>query len=198
MVWLRVAADNAHFELAWALREGVGFGVPRSRVLNLPFSFGPQLAVGDVNGDGRADVVMSTNVEGTGRISVLHQVDGGGFGAPVGYASYFNAGELAVGDLDGDRRADVVVAHSTASTLGVYLQAPNGTLQAERRFEGSYHYVDYSQSLRHRRPPAAPRGSRVVRLSGHFNNFCRTPSASMSMSVPRPRCAISLHAITRY
>lgn len=81
------------------------------------FSLAP-VAVGDVNGDGRADLVIgdfsAAGPPATYRLRVFHQAADGTLGAPV--AVGLNAAQgcwptsLAIGDADGDGRDDVVVA----------------------------------------------------------------------------------------
>ena len=41
----------------------------------------------------------------------------------------------ALGDINGDGRPDVVVNHACERLLGVYLQAADGSREAERLFE---------------------------------------------------------------
>jgi FG-GAP-like repeat/Fibronectin type III domain len=76
------------------------------------------VAVGDVNGDGRKDVAMTTSYNGNSaadfRLWVFLQNPDGTLAAPVSYAtvgSYSNRPlSVAVGDITDDGRADVVVA----------------------------------------------------------------------------------------
>ncbi|MGR6316796.1 S8 family serine peptidase [Micromonospora soli] len=66
----------------------------------------------DVNGDGRTDVVTAHG--GWNTLSVLAQQADGSLGAPavssIPYASHYNLQGLAVGDINGDKKVDAVLA----------------------------------------------------------------------------------------
>ena len=107
-----------------AIVPGPG-GAPRLRVLDgasgatlidlnvyePSFRGGLYVALGDVNGDGKADVITGTGDGGAPRVRVL---DGATLGQTVlrdyfAYEPSFRGGVLvAAGDLDGDRKADVI------------------------------------------------------------------------------------------
>jgi hypothetical protein len=86
------------------------------------------LAVADVNGDGRPDLVGGST---TGAVRVALGLGGGAF---AGSASYAAGGgpitDVAVGDVDGDGRPDVVVA--TGTGVAVLLGTGSGSLAAAR------------------------------------------------------------------
>jgi hypothetical protein len=92
------------------------------------------LEVADVNGDGRDDiVVMSGQSYDTDNLGILLQQPGGGFNGAVHYDLGFdeNTSGVGVGDVNGDGRNDVLVAHGgNGGKLGVFLQTPGGTLAA--------------------------------------------------------------------
>ena len=73
------------------------------------------VSVGDMDGDGRQDLVISETLEGTGVLEVLLGDGAGGFAlAPGGRAIVTQEGGLplgvALGDLNGDDRQDVASA----------------------------------------------------------------------------------------
>jgi hypothetical protein len=72
------------------------------------------LAVGDVNGDGRADVVLAAS----SAVAVFYQNAGGGFEPAVLLAAGTGVTGVALGDVDGDGRTDVVVANVGNSPAG--------------------------------------------------------------------------------
>jgi FG-GAP-like repeat len=95
------------------------------------------MAVGDVTGDGYPDVVedILANQPWSG-VEVFAGTRAGTFKAPVSYPGYDNPAGLALADLNGDKRTDVVVVHNGADRLGVLLQRSTGTLAAESLYPG--------------------------------------------------------------
>lgn len=94
------------------------------------------MAVGDVTGDGRADVIA--NVGGNSpdsRVHVLGQ-SSGQLAAPVTYPVYDlpAPGPMALADIDGDGRLDLVIPHVGFGRLGVMLQRSDGRLGADQLF----------------------------------------------------------------
>lgn len=111
-------------------------------------AFPEAVAIGDLNGDGLNDAVMTT---GTGfdinrnhNLYVFHQNLSGELdpfvrypAADPGSNSYVKS--VALGDLNGDGRTDAAVATYVApapsrSFVGVFLQAPDGTLEPMVRY----------------------------------------------------------------
>lgn len=97
------------------------------------------VAVGDVTGDGRLDVVAITEVwsdpVNDDRIVLFAQNADGTLAAPVKYpieSGYPGPTSVAIGDVDGDGRNDVVVGRRSGASesIAVFHQNETGTLDA--------------------------------------------------------------------
>ena len=87
------------------------------------------VAVADVNGDGRPDLLATNNSNNT--VGVLLGNGNGTFQAATTYGSGGSGPVgLAVADVNGDSRPDVLVTNQTSNTAGVLLGNGNGTFQA--------------------------------------------------------------------
>src|SRR5262249_324411 len=81
-------------------------------------------AVGDFNGDGRADLAVVNNFSNT--LSVLLGNGDGTFRPKTDYATGTTPGGVAVGDFNGDGKLDVVVANQAAKSLSLLLGNGDG------------------------------------------------------------------------
>lgn len=95
------------------------------------------IGVGDLNGDGRADVVFA---DFTSSLSVLISKGDGSFAAGLSYPIE-NIGNqaartLVVGDINGDGRADVVVGNVEQSSIQGFINQGDGSLVAMQ--QGSF------------------------------------------------------------
>jgi hypothetical protein len=92
------------------------------------------VAVADVNGDGKPDVLvanLANKSNGDGSVGVLLGNGDGTFQAAVTYYSGGSvAYSVAVADVNGDGKPDLVVANGNSNTIGVLLGNGDGTFQA--------------------------------------------------------------------
>ncbi len=101
-------------------------------------------AVGDVTGDGRADVVLtvSGNMPDP-RLDVLTHDAAGKLGAWQIYVAYDMPEPVVLADMNGDSRLDVVIAHGGWYKVGVMLQRPDGRLGREHLGNNPYYASHY-------------------------------------------------------
>jgi VCBS repeat protein/FG-GAP repeat protein len=86
------------------------------------------VAIGDLNGDGKPDLVVA-NSGNPSTVSVLRGDGHGGFAAATTYPSGgFFASSVAIGDLNGDGRADVAVTNINSNNVCVLLGTGGGAL----------------------------------------------------------------------
>ena len=164
-------------------------GGPASGVLGtLTSTPATEVETGDVTGDGLVDVVTA---EGS-TVSVFAQ-SAGGFAAPAAYASggvapWTGINGLAVGDTNGDGRADVHVSvggNRPDSWVVTRLQQGDGTLGAAQ-VRGSY---DIPESLEYADVTGDGLGDLVV-AHGGWNSLGVYDSAQAPGTNPETRFAI--------
>ncbi|MGI8687688.1 MAG: FG-GAP repeat domain-containing protein [Thermomicrobiales bacterium] len=106
------------------LGNGNGTFTPKA---GSPFAAGSTpnfLAVGDVTGDGKKDIVVTNTNANT--VSVLAGDGNGGFGAPTAIATGSQPFGVALGDVDGAHGLDILVANSGDNTVSVLLNNGSG------------------------------------------------------------------------
>jgi len=96
--------------------------VGSAQLLALSGGYIAHIGVGDVNGDGRPDLLAASD-SGNGVAVLLNTTAPGAssfsFAAPALFASGVSAGSVALGDLDGDGRADIVIPAAEGDAVAV-------------------------------------------------------------------------------
>jgi hypothetical protein len=72
------------------------------------------VAIGDLDGDGRADIANTNSTDGTVSVSLANAA--GGFATSVAYRVGTQPQGIAIADLNGDGKLDIVAANSMSQT----------------------------------------------------------------------------------
>lgn len=99
------------------------------------FHTGPgptSVAVGDVNGDGNVDLATANLFGESGTVSVLLNTGDGTFAPAREYGTAGQALEVALGDLNGDRKPDLAVADGGG--VSVLLNSGDGSFAPARHY----------------------------------------------------------------
>jgi hypothetical protein len=113
---------------------GNGDGSFQAQVTNSVGTAPSSVVLADVNGDGKLDVIATnSNASGLGSASVLLGNGDGTFQAQVTFATGANPSALAVADVSGDGKPDLITANRDG-TSSVLLGNGNGSFQAQTSF----------------------------------------------------------------
>src|SRR5262249_31350961 len=115
-------------------QTGVNYPADNDTAQNLIAPNGSALA--DVNGDGALDLVIAAGYRDgshNGSANVLLGRGDGTFQPPVTYVSGTSANSIAVGDVNGDGRLDLVTTDFTGSAVDLLLGSGHGVFGAAIR-----------------------------------------------------------------
>ncbi len=134
MIWNGGVTGHS-YSVAVRLQQGDGtFASPKSYLISTTVDPN-ELAAGDVNGDGRPDIVVTASANSpNAKIYVLAGAADGTLRTPVTYATYDMPGPVVLSDVNADGRTDVLLLHDGWQRAGVMLQQSGGTLGAEQLF----------------------------------------------------------------
>lgn len=138
-------AGYATDDLAIFYQQGGALGSPVFRTVEDGGYLAHGLALGDVTGDGRADIVaVAGGNTPDAFINVFTQgSDGTLASTPITYAAYHLPEVVEIGDVNHDGRNDAVVLHAAWQTLSVYTQTVAGSFSAYSTH--ALPYVDHYQ-----------------------------------------------------
>lgn len=148
----------------WLQRSDASWGA--ATLVALAHWSSREMAVGDINGDGRPDIVVASDGDGPlvkGLGLLLQRADGDfSSGGYLAVDPVWGARALAIGDVNGDGRADIV-AGFYGQGLAVFKQGTNGQMQAMQVLPG----FDTARSMRIVDLNGDGRQDLVVRQDGH-------------------------------
>jgi hypothetical protein len=135
LVDILTASANHSFAIYRQLPGG-GFAAPDI------YTYPPEISVmsataGDVNGDGRDDVIVNQDATFP-TIGVWLQNSSGILTKGPDYRAYQGATNLETGDFNGDGRTDVAVLNGSWQGLSLYLQKTGGSLADREVYPGPY------------------------------------------------------------
>jgi FG-GAP-like repeat/FG-GAP repeat/PASTA domain len=106
-----------------------GDGIFRSPLYYQPGDSPYSIEIGDLNGDGKPDLVTANPVGNS--VSVFLNRGDGSFQTKLDYAAGREPRSVAIGDLNGDGKLDIAVANASANTVSVLLSRGDGRFETK-------------------------------------------------------------------
>ena len=101
-----------------------------------PLSWGPGYALGDFDGDGRKDAIVSYSQNTpSAKYAQFKQQPDGNFIEKASWPAFDVPDELISADMNNDGRDDLLVIHGGWSSIGYMQQLPTGGLDVEIKYE---------------------------------------------------------------
>ncbi len=129
-----VLPDSNAKKNAVAILLGNGDGTFQAKKQFEGGAFPDSAALGDFNGDGRLDVVVTNASITAGTINVMLGNGDGTLQLPTPFTTAKNPRSVVVGDFDGNGRLDLAVATLVGNAVSVLLGNGNGTFQARQDY----------------------------------------------------------------
>ncbi|CAF0974370.1 unnamed protein product [Adineta steineri] len=111
---------------------GIGNGRFGSQATFPVGRFPSSIAVGDFNGDGPLDLVVTNSADNT--MSVLLGTGTGSFGPQILYSTGLSPQWIVAKDIDGDGQLDLVIVNGYSSNVGVMRGIGNGNFTSQKTY----------------------------------------------------------------